>query len=83
MKVRVPSRSWRTLLTFGILYCVIGAMEIVASVLSLRSHTGGRQVLDWVLGAAFVVFFLVGVATIVLALVRRRASNRTAGADDE
>jgi hypothetical protein len=83
MKVPVSTQSWRRMLTFGILFCVVGATEIVAGVLSLKSHTGSRQVLDWVLLAASVVFFLAALATIVLALVRRRASNRTAGADDE
>jgi flagellar biosynthesis/type III secretory pathway M-ring protein FliF/YscJ len=70
------------MLTFGILYCAIGALEIAASVLSLQSHTGSRQVLDWVLLAAFVMFFFIGVATIVLALLRRRASNRAESTDD-
>ena len=83
MKFSVPSRSWRSMLTFGILYCVIGIMETVVGVLSLQSHTGSRQILDWVLISACAAFFLVGVATIVLALVRRRASNQAAGTGDE
>ncbi|MFE4469068.1 hypothetical protein ACFRFH_09645 [Leifsonia sp. NPDC056824] len=83
MKVSVPSRSWRSMLTFGVLYCVIGIMETVAGVLSLQSQTGSRLALDRVLIAASAAFFLVGVATIVLALVRRGASNRAADTSGE
>lgn len=83
MTASVPTRTWRSTLAFGIAFCIFGTIETVASVLSLQSHSGSRQILDWVLLAASVLFFLAGVASIVTALVRRRASGDDADSDQK